>query len=425
MSPDNRIKVAVLVDLPRTAEAGGHVKCWERLASAVAQDPTMPLDLTVYFSGAAPDEILAPHVRLRHLPPVFSTANLKFLPYVPDHTDLAPHHPQLATELPQYDLIHTTDAYFAFSRTATRIAKRYNIPLTTSPHTDTPAYTRIFTQKTLDELLGGGSWLHHLLTDTWNLPLRKEKEMADKLKRHMAACRAVLVFRTEDRLTAESVMEKARIHNVRLGVDMGLFQPAKRDRAGIERDYKIPEGRIILLFVGRVDIGKNIYTLADAVAHQISKGKLLHLVVAGKGPAMDDVAHILGDNVTLAGYVPPAELARLYASVDAFALSSEVEIRSMAVTEALASGCPVLASEKTGIAGLFNHTPAMKMVGSDIDNWSAAIGEFAASPALQTTMRTGAVDYCQKNLADWHAVMKEDVIPAWQNVVRAAQPKAA
>jgi hypothetical protein len=118
--PTARPKIAALVDLPRAAGSGGHVKWWERIAAAAADQPDFPFDLTVYFSGDAADEVLAPHVRLRSLSPVFSTARLKFLPYTPDDTDLAPYHPRLARELARYDLIHTTDGFFAFARTAER-----------------------------------------------------------------------------------------------------------------------------------------------------------------------------------------------------------------------------------------------------------------------------------------------------------------
>lgn len=116
------LRVAVLVDLPRTAHSGGHVKGWESRAYALAQTD-LPVELTLFFSGPEKTEWLAPHVCLRQLPPVFSTRNLRFLPYVPDYTDLAPYHPALAKELKNFDVIHTTDAYFAFSRTAERVSK--------------------------------------------------------------------------------------------------------------------------------------------------------------------------------------------------------------------------------------------------------------------------------------------------------------
>ena len=45
------IKVAVLVDLERRPGAGGHVKCWERLAEAASRHAAH-VDLTVHFQGS-------------------------------------------------------------------------------------------------------------------------------------------------------------------------------------------------------------------------------------------------------------------------------------------------------------------------------------------------------------------------------------
>ena len=70
------LKVGVLVDLALTTEAGGHVKCWQRLAEAATGHGDW-LDLTVHFNGPEPRRIeLSPSVRYVLLPPVFSTARL-------------------------------------------------------------------------------------------------------------------------------------------------------------------------------------------------------------------------------------------------------------------------------------------------------------------------------------------------------------
>src|SRR3954467_6922985 len=112
------LRVGVLVDLAWTSQAGGHVKCWERLSRA-ATELGGALDLTIHFSGAAPARReLTDTVRYVIERPVFSTQSLPFLAHVPDHTDLAPWHPRLARALGRYDVIHTTDAYFAYARTA-------------------------------------------------------------------------------------------------------------------------------------------------------------------------------------------------------------------------------------------------------------------------------------------------------------------
>lgn len=411
-SPE-RLRVAVLVDLPRSAQSGGHVKCWERLAQS-AVESGLPLNLCVYFSGTGPDEILSPHVRLRHLPPVFSTAKLKFLPYVPDHTDLASWHPALARELKAYDVIHTTDGFFAFSQTATKVARRSRIPMVTSFHTDTPSYTRIFTRQTIEKLTQKMPWLRHFLLDTLNVPEQQGRAMEARLKRHVRACRYALITREEDRVLAVAEASEARVQHLRLGIDKKMFGLHRRDRSGMLRDYHIPDDRCVFLFVGRVDVGKNIYTLTAALEQLIADGVPAHLIVAGVGPALEEVQRRLSGHVTASGFVAPDELARLYASVDALALCSEVEIRSMAGVEAMASGCPVLVSRNSGIAQLFDHTPAMQVVDSGVDCWRDGLRDFIQDKQRQQIMRDAASDYGRNRLAEWRQVLAEDLFSVWQ-----------
>lgn len=414
------LRVAALVDLPRSPSSGGHVKCWERLATAAALS-SLPLDLTVYFSGQDETEVLAAHTRIRHLKPLFSTANLKFLPYVPDHTDLAPYHPSLARELSQYDVIHTTDGFFAYSRTAERMARAHHIPIVTSFHTDTPAYTRIFTRLAIERSFEWSQGLRHILLDVLDVPERQGKGMDHKIRKHLTNCSYALVTREEDDALAVSILGRDHVRHLRLGVDKEMFNPLRCDRSAIEKIYGIPDNRIVLLFVGRVDVGKNIYTLIHAMEKLIAEGIPLHLVTAGVGPATEDVQKVLKDHVSVAGYVAPVDLAQLYASVDGLALSSEVEIRSMAGVEAIASGCPILVSEKSNIAQLFDNTVAMQTVVSGVDNWADAICNFSADPEKRLTMHKAALDYSDRHLASWQDVLAEDLFTVWQ---QAADKKA-
>ena len=408
------LRVAALVDLPRSAQAGGHVKCWERLAKAAAGSD-LPLDLTVYFSGAALTEALGPRARVRQIPPVFSTARLKFLPYVPDHTDLAPFHPALARELATYDVIHTTDGFFNFARTAERVSRLRGIPLVTSFHTDTPSYARIFTRQTIEKLAGTRG-LGRFLIEGLKLPERQERRMEARLRKHVRACRAALVTRVQDHALAEGILGAAQVSHLRLGVDRAVFGPERRDRAGVERDYGVPEGRVVLLFVGRMDVGKNIYTLVEAMEALLREGVPLHLMTAGIGPAAEDVRRRLGGHASVAGFVAPDELARLYASVDGLALCSEVEIRSMAGVEALTSGCPALVAAKSGVVELFDHTAAMRAVESGVPAWREALRVFAGDAALRESMRVAADDYSRAHLASWQDVLAQDVFAVWKRV---------
>jgi len=420
MRAEHPIRVAALVDLPRSPEAGGHVKCWERLAEAAA-DGALPLDLTVYFSGRNDPETLGPGARFEHLPPLFSTAQLKFLPYVPDHTDLAPYHPRLARELGAYDVIHTTDAFFAFAKTAESVSRRRGIPLVTSFHTDTPSYTRIFTRQTIEARFGA-SWPARKLIDDWNLPERSGRRMDQRLVQHLRRCAFVAATRAEDTALAESILGRSRVGHLRLGIDKKLFGPHRADRARIEAQFRVPKDQIVVLFVGRLDVGKNIHTLVDAIAALRAEGLPLHLITAGVGPAEADIRKQLGPAATIAGFVQPCELARLYASADLVALSSEVEIRSMVGVEAMASGCPVLVSKKSGVAELFDNTPAMQVVDSGAKAWADALRYAAACDKRRDYMRRAALDYSRRQLAGWREVLDEDLFSLWRE---AAQESAA
>ncbi len=407
------LRVAALVDLPRSKLSGGHVRGWEYRAKAVAASD-MPLDLTVYFSGPENTEVLAPHVRLRQLPPVFSTKHLTFMPYVPDHTDLAPYHPALAKELPAFDIIHTTDAYFAFARTAERVAQKKKIPLVTSFHTDTPSYSRVFTRKMIESLFGKKG-LGRFLNETCRLPEKEEQSKLKRLRKHLACCREALVIRPEDRALVEKILGPEHAHSMRTVVDKQRFNPNRADRARIESEFKVPPGRFLVLFVGRLDEGKNIYTLIEAMEKLIGRNMPVHLIAAGVGPADKNLTKSLGDHVSVPGFVEPDMLGCIMASGDVLALVSEIEIRSLIVTEALASGMPVAVSAKSGIADLIPEAhEALRIVHGGADAWAEALGELAANPAQRATMRQAGARYAQSHIAIWEEIMRDEFLKVWQ-----------
>jgi glycosyltransferase involved in cell wall biosynthesis len=407
------LRVAILVDLPREPASGGHVKYWERMAKA-AVDKNLALDLTIYFSGAGDDEILSSHVRFRYLPPVFSSSRLTFLPYVPAHTDLALFHPRLARELTDYDVIHTTDGVFAFARTAERVARWQHIALTTSFHTDTPAYAELYTRQTLQSIFGHrfGAKIDRLFAVSVRERLGKEK----RLKTHLRACSAILAMRAQDIALTQSVQTPDKIKPMRLGVDKTLFTPQEQARAEVERDFAIAPGKFMVLFVGRVDAGKNMPLLLQACAATIEKGIKTHLIVAGLGPMSAEVKAVLGENVTLVGQADPKKLAQLYAAVDCLAVASNIEIGGMIGLEAIACGCPVLVSRQSGMAQICGDPPAMQKVESSVAAWVDSLASLAQDGDKQKAMREAALKFREEGIAEWGDVLVEDFVSVWRNL---------
>lgn len=407
------LRVAALVDLERWPAAGGHVKCWERVAEAAARSDSGEIDLTVHFQGEAEArEELAPNVRIETHRPVFSTRRLGFLSGIADHTDLAPRHPRLLRALADADVIHTTDAYFAYARTAMQ-AHRRGIPVTTSIHTDTPSYAPVYAEQTIRRVFGTGLPAR-FLTDTIRVPERTAAAMTNRLLRHGRACARVLVGERDD-LDAAKAMFGDRVGRLRRGIDRSRFDAERRDRARLAAQFGIPPGRFVLFYAGRVDIGKSVMDLARATRVLLDRGLPVHLLMAGEGTDAPAIRELLGPHATLPGYLPQDDLAWLYASSDLFVFPSRVEIAPNVVLEAKASGLPVIVAAEGG--GVFVSVPGEDgiVIGEhSIAAWADAIESLLADPARRHLLAAAGYRDVVRHRPSWDQVFTEDLVPAWQ-----------
>jgi glycosyltransferase involved in cell wall biosynthesis len=129
------------------------------------------------------------------------------------------------------------------------------------------------------------------------------------------------------------------------GVDLDLYTPGAPDEA-LRRRYALPDGRPLVLSVGRLSPEKRADVLIEAVAAQEDAGTVLAL--AGSGPdeaRLRELAAARGvaDRVRFLGFIPAADLPGLYRLADVFAIASEAELQSLVTMEAMASGLPVVA----------------------------------------------------------------------------------
>jgi glycosyltransferase involved in cell wall biosynthesis len=417
------LKVGVLVDLTLTPDAGGHVKCWERIAEAAVEFPDR-LDLTVHFNepdgSAGPRRIeLSPSVRYVLMPPVFSSRRL--VRQVPDHTDLGFWHGRLARELPNYDVIHTTDAFFCYARTATRFARRRGTPVVSSIHTNTPEYARITVERLLGNWLGQGI-AYRLTNERLAIPHRVSRILERRLHRHL------------DRVTMAMASYGGGLDakfgdwhcgvSLRRGLDRTLFNPAKRDRAWFEARFGLPPGQFVVMYAGKLNAGKNAHRLAPAIAAARQGGLPIHLFCAGKGDERDGITARLGPAATLPGVLPQDELARAYASADLFVFPSMIDESGNAAVEAMASGLPVLLAAGSGIADRMAASPAVRVLpGADVTAWAEAIAALAAAPGECRARGAMARAQIEADVPSWGQVVAEDLLPVWQTAAAARWPR--
>jgi glycosyltransferase involved in cell wall biosynthesis len=408
------LSVGVLIDLLWREQAGGHVKCWERLAEAARAFPES-LDLTVHLLAEQPRTVeLAPNARYVLHRPLAGTHKLKFLHGIADHTDLAPLYPGLIPHLRRHNVIHATDSFFALARTARYYARITGRPLVSSIHTNTPAYTRLYAAKVLGRLRLG-RWLLARV----DLAERYARGMEKKQARYLAGCDWVLLSAADEAQALAPSLPQQRVSVLRRGIDKQAFHPARRDRARLAREFGIPEDRFMVLFAGRVDDGKSVMTLAQALRGLLDKGMPVHGLFAGEGGRCETIRELLGDAATLPGSLPHRELAWVYASADLFAFPSRIEVFPNVVIEAGAAGLPVLAATQGARLCILEPGVDGWLIDDDLPEvWAAAIAALVRDPERGRRMGQAARQRIESGWPSWEQVLAEDLLPVWSQVCR-------
>jgi len=156
-----------------------------------------------------------------------------------------------------------------------------------------------------------------------------------------------------------------------------------------------------VLFAGQISLRKGVPYLLEAFARLRHPRKTLTLA----GAMQDDVRELLPklptENVTFAGIVPQAELASLMSRSHVLALPSVEEGLALVQGQALACGCPVIATTATGAEDLFTDgVEGFILADRDTDALANRLQQFADDPALRERMSAAALARV-KSLGGW------------------------
>ncbi|MGY4104854.1 glycosyltransferase family 4 protein [Ignavigranum ruoffiae] len=214
------------------------------------------------------------------------------------------------------DIVHAVNP-FSLATSAVHYATKLNIPLLTSYHTHMPDYLDYYNMGLLKPVLWEYIRLWHKQAD-YNITV--SKSLLEELEEHGIETQAVLPR----------------------GLDLSGRHPKYFDSKLYEELTFHMNHQKLLVYVGRLASEKGLRQLKNIFNHRDD----ICLAFVGDGPEREELqTYFAGTKTTFLGFKYGEELSRAFATGDAFIFPSVSETFGLVISEAMASGLPVIAAE--------------------------------------------------------------------------------
>lgn len=186
------------------------------------------------------------------------------------------------------------------------------------------------------------------------------------------------------------VTDIEKIEVIPLGFELDPFIDQPRRTGEFRRSIGLPEGAILIGAVGRLVPIKNIDLLLSAFSMARQEQPRLHLALVGDGElreALEAKAGNLGvaPHTIFAGW--RRDLPSVYADLDAVVISSHNEGTPASLIEAMATGCPAVATRVGGVPDLIEDGVTGRLVApGDERDLAQAILAVVREPAASERM---------------------------------------
>ncbi len=231
---------------------------------------------------------------------------------------------QIRAELEKFspDIIHVATP-FNIGFCGSYYAKKLNIPLVGSYHTDFDYYLQFYDLQFLSNPLWSYmKWFHR--------PFQK------------------LYVPTP---VTKTQLEEKGFANIEIwthGVNCELFNPYY-NKADVRQRYRVSK-KYMLTYVGRLAPEKNIELLVE-IAKSLPPewSEQIQWLIVGDGPHKRKLEEVAPSNMSFTGFLKGTELAEVYASSDVFVFPSSSETFGNVMLESMASGTPVIGVNAGGV----------------------------------------------------------------------------
>jgi len=177
-----------------------------------------------------------------------------------------------------------------------------------------------------------------------------------RLERLLARWTDVLVAvspEVRDDLVALGVARPEKFAVIRLGIELEeRVHGSDDERAATRRVLGVPDGRFLVGWIGRMTGVKRTDDVLRAFRLLRDRGVDASLCMVGDGPDFERVLALAGELGIMRDCLFPGyqeEIGRFFGAFDVFVLPSGNEGTPVTAIEALASGCPVVATRVGGV----------------------------------------------------------------------------
>ena len=270
------------------------------------------------------------------------------------------------------DIIHINSPC-SLGYAAVKYGRRHGIPVVATYHTHFISYARYYKVRALESM-------------TWNY-FRKLYNRCDRV---LVPSVPVL-----NELSAHGL---TTVEHLPHGVDANRFNPGFKSTEW-KRRYGV-DGRIALLFVGRLVWEKDLQTLASAYRVLTRRRNDLAFVLVGDGPIREELKRMM-PGAKFLGHQSGLELTAAYASSDMLVFPSTTETFGNVIVEAMASGIPAVCANEGGASGVVqNGRTGLLAEPRDEHDLAEKIELLADDPTLRENLASNALSFARNQSWD-------------------------
>jgi glycosyltransferase involved in cell wall biosynthesis len=180
-----------------------------------------------------------------------------------------------------------------------------------------------------------------------------------------------------------------------------------------------PHDSFEVLFVGSLSLRKGIQYLLQAFAALKHPNKRLTVIGGADARVAEVVARLSTENVRFLGALPQAELVEHMSRSHVMCLPSVEEGLALVQGQAMACGCPVLATTATGAEDIFTHgVEGFIVEPRRVDLLTQHLEQLAGDRQLRDSMGAAALERV-KALGGWHEYGNQ-----WESLLRSVTGKS-